>query len=431
MRAHDACDSPWHNPASVAELYYAARLGAFDLKPLRNTAYLCTPGRPDGINAAALSRPGFARPGQSPDRQHGSPSRLDARLRRCPVVDPAVRVDTCRRYRLHCHTRVLAGAPNLHSNPNRRFAAPAPEPLPRTRPQPPPAPRTFFGCRLLIYTNTACLRPWAGHGSPKRRNNRLRCSGAPGSTQHPAFASNMHSRRVDPTPLAHTSVARVQAAARAHDHSAPGGAHAPANAPAQSILGASGGLADRNASTRCPSPQPGAAPIWRSCPSSSRCGSPASASACCWAGFYWALTRSRCPLWQPEPPPATADVPNTSTATQRLTASTLQPSAAQTMGLVHRTVARYTAPFPGRADCVRRTHRHHRRPALCCATLCTQPRHTCAGDCRWLWLAATGVNTGTTLFFAHIAALPPARRPFHTDSCDYLADAHFAAHRRS
>jgi hypothetical protein len=38
-------DPPWRHPASVAEeLYYAALLGAFDLKPLRTTAYLCTPG---------------------------------------------------------------------------------------------------------------------------------------------------------------------------------------------------------------------------------------------------------------------------------------------------------------------------------------------------------------------------------------------------
>ena len=40
----DGAAAPWRTPATVTEeLYYAALLGAADLKPLRTTLYLCTP----------------------------------------------------------------------------------------------------------------------------------------------------------------------------------------------------------------------------------------------------------------------------------------------------------------------------------------------------------------------------------------------------
>lgn len=138
-------DPPWRRPASVAEeLYYAALLGAFDLKPLRTAAYLCTP------NDLPI------------------PAALDASTRSVPVVDspdddaPAawtLAYDVAQ-WLILLHELTLAGTPAFTATPprwptpqlaqrlNQRFSAPTLAPLPR-------APTHNHRLRLVLFLAAA------------------------------------------------------------------------------------------------------------------------------------------------------------------------------------------------------------------------------------------------------------------------------------
>lgn len=145
-RTHDTGDAPWRNPASVAEeLYYAALLGAFDLKPLRSTAYLCTPG-----DLAELAGLPFAAP---------TPPAPDADLRAGPTPAAWTLAYDVAQWLILLHESTLAGDVTLATPArwparqtlqrlNQRCAAPALEPLPR-------APTHNHRQRLVLFLTTA------------------------------------------------------------------------------------------------------------------------------------------------------------------------------------------------------------------------------------------------------------------------------------
>jgi hypothetical protein len=213
-------DPPWRQPASVAEeLYYAALLGAFDLKPLRTTAYLCTPG--DLLQPAArlLSA-------DQPIQVDDLPADNDTPAAWTLAYDVA-------QWLLLLHELALTGVATfatarsrwpgaqLAQRLNRRLAAPAPEPLPR-------APAHHHRLRLVLFLAAAAglhqattITPlgWTWLAEPPEQQTALLwrtwLDASPLLRQQYAFADGLIPRPW-PTPLLHALQATPAQATPAH-----------------------------------------------------------------------------------------------------------------------------------------------------------------------------------------------------------------------
>jgi hypothetical protein len=308
-RTHDAGDSPWHNPASVAEeLYYAALLGAFDLKPLRNTAYLCTPG-----DLTELTPPPSVAP--------ASPAQDNRRIASTAAPAAWTLAYDVAQWLILLYELTLAGdtaftatrarwpAPQLAQQLNRRFAAPAPEPLPR-------APAHNHRLRLVLFLAAAAdlhqhgvLTPlgwtWLAE-APEQQTAllwRAWLDAAPRLRQQYAFADALIPRPW-PTPLLHALQAAPEHTTTAHlaEHMLQQ-AHLPnqfwvhqvdsltamhrlvAHLLSQVLLPFGAVVRHHHARIAC-------------------------FSLSALGRFLLGVDQEPRPLWQPEPPPATADAPD-------------------------------------------------------------------------------------------------------------------------
>lgn len=213
---------PWRQPASVAEeLYYAALLGAFDLKPLRTTAYLCTPGDLNQPAALLLTAPQV----QS-NQADEFPAHNAAPAAWTLAYDVA-------QWLVLLHEAALTGATafttarprwpgaQLAQRLNRRLAAPAPEPLPR-------APTHNHRLRLVFFLaaaaglhQAATITPlgWTWLAEPPEQQTALLwrtwLDAAPLVRQQYAFADRLIPRPW-PTPLLHALQATPTQATSAH-----------------------------------------------------------------------------------------------------------------------------------------------------------------------------------------------------------------------
>jgi hypothetical protein len=218
--------------------------------------------------------------------------------------------------RLRCRTRALARRPNLPSSLNRRLAAPAPEPLPR-------APAHHHRLRLVLFlaaaaglhqATTACLRRWAGRGSPKPPEQqtallwRAWLDAAPRLRQQYAFADALIPRPW-PTPLLHALQATPAQSTRPQP-TWPSTCSSKRTCPIHSgcIRWTSLTAQCTGSSPRCSISQ-ALLPIWRWLSVTTTRAAPRfSLSAL--GRFLLGVDQEPRPLWQPEPPPATADAPD-------------------------------------------------------------------------------------------------------------------------
>lgn len=191
----DGAAAPWRSPATVTEeLYYAALLGAADLKPLRAALYLCTP---DELLFAAEAPLALPAPASPPSTSH-------------PAAPPAwTTVYDLAQWLALLYEQTLAGTPvfaapgalwprpHLLQQLNRRLAAPAPEPLPR-------APSQINRLRLLLFLADAAglqqqgvVTPlgWSWLGEPPEQQTALLwrawCDATPLLRQRYAFADGL------------------------------------------------------------------------------------------------------------------------------------------------------------------------------------------------------------------------------------------------
>lgn len=191
----DGAAAPWRSPATVTEeLYYAALLGAADLKPLRAALYLCTPDdlflTPEDLPAlpapASLAAASLAAAAPAWTTAYDLAQWLALLYEQTLAGTPA-----------YPSPGALWPRPHLLQQLNRRLAAPAPEPLPR-------APSQINRLRLLLFLADAAglqqqgvVTPlgWSWLGEPPEQQTALLwrawCDASPLLRQRYAFADGL------------------------------------------------------------------------------------------------------------------------------------------------------------------------------------------------------------------------------------------------